>query len=109
MEGSMNALRLGLVLAIGASGAWAQPLTARRPWEPNLNSPVLSRHALIAEAVSAAPPKIIQYATVNNWDGSLLRHGREDYTCFPTPTVLLERAESAPMCLDKVWLAWHEA
>src|SRR5687768_4905565 len=34
---------------------------------------------------------------------------RHDYICFPTPTEKRERGEHAPMCLDKVWLAWKEA
>ena len=68
-----------------------------------------SRDALIADALSAAPLKIAYVAAVRNWDGTRLRQGNEDYICFPTPTEKRERGELAPMCLDKVWLAWREA
>lgn len=69
----------------------------------------LTREALIAEALSAAPLTIARGAAVKNWDGTTLRQGNEDYTCFPTPTESRERGEREPICLDQVWLAWSKA
>lgn len=69
----------------------------------------MTRDAQIADALSAAPPKIAKGAAVRNWDGTTLRQGNEDYICFPTPTEKSERGERAPMCLDKAWRAWIEA
>ena len=91
------AVFLGLVTAGGAeqlNTTYSNPFT---------------REALIADALSAAPPKIARSAAVRSWDGTSVRQRNEDYICFPTPTEKRERGERAPACLDKVWLAWSEA
>lgn len=59
--------------------------------------------ALIAEALSAAPPAIASIATVMNWDGSVLKAGSEEWVCYPS---MPDREGVCPMCLDKPWQAW---
>lgn len=62
--------------------------------------------ALIAKAVSAAPPEIGQHAAVMRVgpDGQMqqVRAGTNGWVCMLGPT-------GDPMCLDKVWQAWGEA
>ena len=64
------------------------------------------RQAMIADAVSAAPNTITASATVMDWSGNTLQKGSNGYTCFPTPPNL---NGTAPMCLDKPWMAWADA
>ena len=62
--------------------------------------------ALIAKAVSAAPPEIGQHAAVMRVgpDGQMqqVRAGTNGWVCMLGPT-------GDPMCLDKAWQAWGEA
>jgi hypothetical protein len=97
-------------LTIHAFAVFLGLVAASRAEQPDTYSRVapLTREALIADALSAGPPAT-QKAAVRNWDGTMVRQGNEDYICFPTPTEKRERGEHAPMCLDKVWLAWKEA
>ena len=67
------------------------------------------KDALIREALSAAPPAIASTAAVQTMDGKVLKEGSGPYTCFPTAPEEAARGGRAPMCLDKVWLAWGEA
>jgi hypothetical protein len=62
--------------------------------------------ALIKDALSAAPPTLIDKATVVDWDGNVLKEGMGNYTCFPTPPQL---QGTAPMCFDGPWMAWADA
>jgi hypothetical protein len=98
-------------LTIHAFAVFLGLVAASRAEQPDTYSRVapLTREALIDDALSAAPRKIARGAAVRNWDGTMVRQGNEDYICFPTPTEKRERGEHAPMCLDKVWLAWKEA
>ena len=68
-----------------------------------------NRNALIKDALSAAPPLIAQTATVKDWDGTVLKKGNDDFTCFPTEASKRSKGEKEPMCLDKVWVAWGDA
>src|SRR4051794_34884396 len=46
---------------------------------------------------------------VKTMDGKVLKEGSGPYTCFPTPPEAAGKGGRAPMCLDKVWLAWADA
>ena len=65
-----------------------------------------SKQAMIADAKSAAPNTIVKSATIMDWAGNTLQKGDNGYTCFPTPPNL---KGTAPMCLDKPWMAWADA
>jgi hypothetical protein len=60
--------------------------------------------AMIAQALSAAPPQIAATATVKDMEGHVLREGSGSYTCFPAPHGI-----AGPMCMDGPWLAWMDA
>ena len=62
--------------------------------------------ALIKDALSAAPPTLVDKVTVVDWEGNVLREGTSRYTCFPTPAQL---EGTAPMCMDKPWMEWADA
>jgi len=62
------------------------------------------KDALIANALSAAPPAVAESATVMDNKGNLLREGSGEFTCFP-----YEGALTAAMCADAEWMAWGEA
>jgi hypothetical protein len=68
-----------------------------------------TKEALIADALSAAPPTITGMVVVKDWDGTVLRPGSDNYTCFLTHPDKRAKGEKEPMCLDKVWLAWGDA
>ena len=69
----------------------------------------------IDEALSAAPASIAQNATVMDWPDSAggkpkeLRHGSNDWTCFPSSPAATGAAGKDPMCLNKEFAAWGEA
>lgn len=65
--------------------------------------------ALIKEALTAAPSILTDSVTIKDWDGTLLRAGKDDFTCFPTHPDKRVKDEKEPMCLDKAWLAWGDA
>lgn len=56
--------------------------------------------ALIANALSAAPPSIAARATVRNHDGRVLRQGTSDWVCLPD---MPDVPNDTPMCLDAAW------
>ena len=64
------------------------------------------QHAMIEDALSAAPPTLRDSATVVDWDGNVLRQGSANYTCYPTPSQL---EGTAPMCMDGPWMKWADA
>lgn len=65
-----------------------------------------SKEAVIKEALMAAPPSLAAVATVQDWDGNVLRQGSGDFVCLPrTPGSEVVNS----MCLDKPWLAWADA
>ena len=63
-----------------------------------------SDQAKIDEALSAAPPQLRDEATVRDLDGTLLREGKDAFTCMPAP-----EAFAGPMCLDGPWMNWLKA
>ena len=62
--------------------------------------------ALIKDALSAAPPTLVDSVSVVDWDGNVLRKGTGDYTCMPTPPRV---SGNQPMCLDGPWTKWADA
>lgn len=62
--------------------------------------------ALIANALSAAPPSVAAVATVMSHDGRTLRKGTSDWVCMPD---MPEVPNNSPMCLDAPWRAFIDA
>jgi hypothetical protein len=106
-------MKLGFlaVFVLSASGVMAQSGGHQHPatGAQTTGSTGVASDALVADALSAAPPLIAQTAVVKDWDGTVLRPGSDDYTCFPTHPDKRAKGEKEPMCLDKVWLAWGDA
>ncbi|MFQ6006625.1 MAG: hypothetical protein ACE5OQ_14115 [Woeseia sp.] len=63
--------------------------------------------AMIADALSAAPPSLAAVASVADWEGNVLRQGSGGYTCLPTPAQM--PAGTSPMCMDEAWMGWADA
>lgn len=55
------------------------------------------KDALIAEAVSAAPPSVTDDATIKDNEGNVLREGSNGFICYP------QAAAIGPMCNDAQW------
>lgn len=70
----------------------------------------MSDRALIASAMSAAPPGVARHATIvaSGPDGQMrtLRSGSNGYTCMPDNPVTPGKD---PMCMDRNALAWANA
>jgi hypothetical protein len=126
MEVTMIRLGVLTVVVLSASGVAAQEAVKGSHQHPavriaqgggaghTMGAPAASgatsnRKALIKDALSAAPPLIAKTATVKDWDGTVLKQGNEDFTCFPTQASKRSKGEKEPMCLDKVWLTWGDA
>jgi hypothetical protein len=124
----MTMMRVGvlIVLVLSASGAVAQEAVYRSHQHPavriaqgggaghTMGAPAASsatsdKEALIKDALSAAPPLIVKTAAVKDWDGTVLKQGKDDFTCFPTEASKRSKGGNEPMCLDKVWLVWGDA
>jgi hypothetical protein len=60
----------------------------------------------VTDALSAAWPGMAENATVVDWEGNVLREGKNGFTCFPTPPMLDGKA---PMCMDGEWMKWADA
>ena len=56
--------------------------------------------ALIANALSAAPPSVASTASVQTMDGRTLRKGTSDWVCMPD---MPDVPNNTPMCLDAEW------
>jgi hypothetical protein len=59
-----------------------------------------NRKALIKDALSAAPPLIAKTATVKDWDGTVLKQGNDDFTCFPTQASKRSKGQTAGRTAD---------
>lgn len=68
--------------------------------------PAPSDKALIANALSAAPPAVAAAATVMGHDGRVLRKGSSDWVCMPD---MPDVPNDTPMCLDAPWRAFIDA
>ncbi len=102
----MVRLGVGLALVAGAAGASAQhDHETSDPALPQAAAAASAdRDAMIADALSAAPPQVAATARVVAMDGTVLREGSGPFTCMATPPGMPEGARS-PMCLDEEWLA----
>jgi hypothetical protein len=89
-----------LLVACERQEAATEPAAAAAP------APADPREAMIADALSAAPPSIAATAMVMDWEGNMLKENSGPYTCMPTPVNLNGRA---PMCMDGPWMAWADA
>ena len=63
------------------------------------SSPVLAddMEAMISSAESAGPTAVTSNATIKAPDGTILRQGSNNYTCYP------EQEMIGPMCNEPVW------
>lgn len=52
---------------------------------------------MIASAESAGPPSVTANATIKAPDGTILRKGSSNYTCYPQQDII------GPMCNETVW------
>lgn len=60
----------------------------------------------IESAMSAGPPSVSADATIQDWDGTVLREGTNGWTCLP------DRADTEgadPWCVDASWLNFIDA
>jgi hypothetical protein len=110
----MISIRIAVAASIlSATGVVAQTTGHQHPGtassQTSGSTSGFSKEALIADALSAAPPLIAKSVVVKDWDGTTLREGSDDYVCFPTHPDKRTKGEKEPMCLDKVWLAWGDA
>ncbi|HET7551068.1 MAG TPA: hypothetical protein VFK04_07245 [Gemmatimonadaceae bacterium] len=84
----LAALSTSALSAQGPDSATAQP------------SHAATDQALIANALSAAPPSVAATASVQTADGRVLRKGTSDWVCMPD---MPEVPNNSPMCLDSEW------
>ncbi len=64
-----------------------------------------SKQDRILQALRAAPAGLAHQATVKDWDGTVLKQGGAEWTCYPGP----EQMPNSPMCFDAVWADWGPA
>lgn len=64
------------------------------------------RDAVIASALTAAPPGVAAAAAVMDWEGKELRAGSNGWTCLPD---VPDTPGEDPMCLDGPWMEWAHA
>jgi hypothetical protein len=66
----------------------------------------LAQNAEVISAMSAGPVSVSYEATIQRWDGTVLREGSNGWTCLPdrpdTPGV-------DPWCADEVWMGFLHA
>ena len=62
--------------------------------------------ALVANALSAAPPAVAKAASVVGHDGRELRRGTNGWVCMPD---MPDVPNNTPMCLDAAWRAFIDA
>jgi hypothetical protein len=55
------------------------------------------KEAMITSAESAGPPVVTSNATIKAPDGTVLRKGSNNYTCYPQQDII------GPMCNEPVW------
>ena len=55
------------------------------------------KDALIADAISAAPPAVTDAATIKDGEGNVLREGTNGWTCYPGSSAI------GPMCNRPKW------
>lgn len=91
-----------LPLAIAAVGAGAVVSFSGVP----AMAAEMTDQEILETALSAAPPRMREVATVVAPDGRVLREGTGGFTCMITPEV---PTGLAPMCADETWMPWADA
>lgn len=96
-------LSTSVLMAVMSSAAAAQATSsaAHRPGATPADDA-----ALIANALSAAPPSVGAGATVMGHDGRVLRSGTTEWVCMPD---LPDVPNDTPMCLDAPWRTFIDA
>jgi len=94
------------VLAVAISLAAGACSNKKAEEEAAAAAAAAAQAALVADALSAAHPKMAATAKVVDWDGNVLKEGTGAYTCLPSPK---ELGGTAPMCMDHHWMAWADA
>lgn len=87
------------VLVALALALMAPPTPVTAPLTP-------AQEAQIRSAESAGPASISSHATIRDWEGNVLREGRDDWVCLP------DRADTPgtdPWCVNGPWLQFLEA
>lgn len=67
------------------------------------SAPALADSHLIESATSAGPAEISDNATVQDWDGNVLREGSNGWTCLPDDP---GTEGNDPWCVDEVWMGF---
>ena len=57
----------------------------------------------IKSALMAGPVSLTKNATIQDWDGTVLREGSNGWTCLPD---IPDNGGTDPWCVDKTWLAF---
>lgn len=60
----------------------------------------------IESAVSAGPASLTRDATIQDWNGTVLREGTNGWTCLPD---IPDDGGRNPWCVDETWLGFLEA
>jgi hypothetical protein len=96
-------MRYTLISPILVAAFAAGTLAAQAPdTATTQSSSATTDQALIANALSAAPPSVAATATVQTADGRVLRKGTSDWVCMPDAP---DAPNNSPMCLDSEWRA----
>jgi len=66
-----------------------------------LGSVAWADQADIQSAMSAAPMSLAKNATIQTWDGKVLREGTNGWTCLPD---MPDNGGTDPYCVDAAWL-----
>lgn len=69
------------------------------------SSAALADHhgGMMESAMSAGPAEITENATIQDWEGNVLREGSNGWTCLPDNP---ESSGTDPWCVDAVWLGF---
>ncbi len=100
-------MRYTLISPILLASFYAGTLAAQTPDTATAQSAsATTDQALIANALSAAPPSVAATASVQTPDGRVLRKGTSDWVCMPDAP---DAPNNSPMCLDSEWRAAIDA
>lgn len=67
------------------------------------SAPALADGHLIESAMSAGPAEVSAHATIQDWEGNVLREGSNSWTCLPDNP---GSAGVDPWCADEVWMGF---
>lgn len=96
-----------LLVSLSAGAGAQAPHAAGHPGTERGATPLSAADsALVANALSAAPPALANAASVVGHDGRELRRGTNGWVCMPD---MPEVPNDTPMCLDAPWRAFIDA